>query len=146
MPNLFLIGNKIVFLPFYKTMRIFYLLTIAILSSCTSNQQIDPDLPVIDLEKEYPVKRIDIHEIADVEYIPLETTDESVLMNGWEKSISDKYIILADTGNGTYRFLIFDRQGKYIRTIDRQGQGPGEYLNFNAFDVDFEKEEIYAYS
>ena len=116
----FCIGIRTLNKPFYKTMRIFYLLTIAILSSCTSNQQIDSDLPVIDLEKEYPVKRIDIHEIADVEYIPLETTDESVLMNGWEKSISDKYIILADTGNGTYRFLIFDRQGKYIRTIENK--------------------------
>ena len=130
-------------------MRTSFLLFLLLgITACTSksSQQADSDLPVIDLEKEYPVKRIDIHEIADVEYIPLETTDESVLMNGWEKSISDKYIILADTGNGTYRFLIFDRQGKYIRTIDRQGQGPGEYLNFTSFDVDFEKEEIYAYS
>ena len=122
------------------------LLTTLVACSNSSKQSIESDLPVIDLEKEYPVKRIDIHEIADVEYIPLETTDESLLMSGWEKSISDKYIIVSDTGNGTYRFLIFDRQGKYIRTIDHQGQGPGEYISFNAFDVDFEKEEIYAYS
>ena len=122
------------------------LLTTLVACSNGSKQSIESDLPVIDLEKEYPVKRIDIHEIADVEYIPLETTDESLLMSGTEKSISDKYIIVSDTGNGTFRFLIFDRQGKYIRTIDRLGQGPGEYISFHAFDVDFEKEEIYAYS
>lgn len=127
--------------------RIFNLLAVVVLVSCASqpNQQIESDLPVIDLEKEYPVKRIDIHEIADVEYIPLETTDESVFMNG-EVAISDKYIILGERGSGSNRFLFFDRQGKYIRTIDRHGQGPGEYLDLTSFDVDFEKEEIYAYS
>ena len=39
------------------------------LSSCkqsSRNDNSNSELPVIDLEKEYPVKRIDIHEIADV--------------------------------------------------------------------------------
>ena len=62
------------------------------LSSCKQSSRNDfsnSELPVIDLEKEYPVKRIDIHEIADVEYIPLETTDESLIGNAYYNAISD---------------------------------------------------------
>ena len=118
------------------------LLTTLVACSNSSKQSIESDLPVIDLEKEYPVKRIDIHEIADVEYIPLETTDESLLMSGYEKSISGKYIVVSEFRNG-YNFYIFSREGKYLRTIDRQGQGPGEYINYTHFEVDFEKEELF---
>ena len=42
------------------------------LSSCKQSSRNDysnSELPIIDLEKEYPVKRIDIHEIADVELL-----------------------------------------------------------------------------
>ena len=66
-----------------------FFLTIS-LPSCqqSSKSGFASELPIIDLEKEYPVKRIDIHEIADVEYIPLETTDESLLQtpNSWAVS------------------------------------------------------------
>lgn len=117
------------------------------LSSCKQSSRNDfsnSELPVIDLEKEYPVKRIDIHEIADVEYIPLETTDESLIGNAYYNAISDKYIVIADAKY--YQILIFDRQGKFIRAINKTGQGPGEYISFHAFDVDFDKEELYLYS
>ena len=36
-------------------------------------------LPVIDLQKDYPEQEVFLQDIADVTYIPLETTDESVL-------------------------------------------------------------------
>lgn len=115
------------------------------LIACTnkSNQEMESDLPVIDLEKEYPIKRIDIHEIADVEYIPLETIDESILMFGTDKSVSDEYIIVSEFSY-EYKILIFTRNGKYVSTIDRQGQGPGEYINFVSFEVDFEKKELFV--
>ena len=109
------------------------------LPSCQQSSKSDyaSGLPVIDLEKEYPVKRIDIHEIADVEYIPLETTDESLLTSGGTKAVSDKYIVIADYAPDNNQILIFDRKGKYLKTINRRGQGPGEYLYFQHFEVDF---------
>ena len=120
------------------------LLTTLVACSNSSKQSIESDLPVIDLEKEYPVKRIDIHEIADVEYIPLETTDESVLSVGATKIMSNKYIIVAENTLGLYYFNVFDRQGKYIRTIDRQGDGPEEYPNYLNFIADFEANELFV--
>ena len=119
------------------------------LSSCKQSSRNDysnSELPIIDLEKEYPVKRIDIHEIADVEYIPLETTEESLLTSGTAKAVSDKYIIVSDYAPENHQILIFDRQGKYIRTINRKGQGPEEYLYFHKFEADFNAEELYIYT
>ena len=116
-----------------------------ILSSCKQSSRNDysnSELPVIDVEKEYPVKRIDIHEIADVEYIPLETTDESLLQTPSSWSVSEDIIITFDVIQ--HKFFLFDKNGKHIRTIDRFGQGPEEYYAATHMDADFSKEEIYV--
>ena len=108
--------------------------------SCKPSHE-DSTFPTIDLNKDYPTKRIDIHEIADVEYIPLETNEQSLIGNTDFQAISDKYIIIGDMKY--FQIIIFDRQGKFIRCINKRGQGPGEYNSFYAFDVDFDKEEIF---
>lgn len=65
---------------------------------CTSERRADTvrALPVIDVNKEYPVKRIDIHELADVTYIPLETTENSLLQTFAGGAISDSGIVAFD--------------------------------------------------
>lgn len=115
------------------------------LSSCKQSSRNDysnSELPIIDLEKEYPVKRIDIHEIADVEYIPLETTDESLLQTPTSWSVSEDTIVIFDVLQRI--IFLFDGQGKHIRTINRFGQGPEEYYNALHVDADFGKGEIYV--
>ena len=115
------------------------------LSSCkqsSRNDNSNSELPVIDLEKEYPVKRIDIHEIADVEYIPLETTDESLLQTPTSWSVSEDTIVIFDVLQ--HSIFVFDGQGKHIRTINRFGQGPEEYYTALHVDTDFSKGEIYV--
>ena len=115
------------------------------LSSCKQSSRNDysnSELPIIDLEKEYPVKRIDIHEIADVEYIPLETTDESLLQtpNSW--AVSEDTIVIFDVLQ--HSIFVFDGKGKHIQTIDRFGQGPEEYYTALHVEADFSKGEIYV--
>ena len=114
------------------------------LPSCQQSSRSDyaSGLPVIDLEKEYPVKRIDIHEIADVEYIPLETTDESLLQTPTSWSVSEDTIVIFDVLQ--HSIFVFDGQGKHIRTINRFGQGPEEYYTALHVDTDFSKGEIYV--
>lgn len=59
-----------------------YLLILFILLGCSSSpESVVSSLPVIDIDKarDYPVKRIEIREVADVEYIPLETTKKSLV-------------------------------------------------------------------
>ena len=111
--------------------------------SCKPSHE-DSILPVIDLNREYPVKRMDIHEMADVEYIPLETTDNSLISTLAYTAVSDKYIVIGEAK--FFEIFLFDRQGKFIRKIGRRGNGPGEYLAFHDMDVDFDKEEVYIYS
>ena len=57
------------------------------LSACTSQPkpQKDSTLPILDISKEYPEIELDLNEIAEVEYVPLETTDSSVIGMGLKK-------------------------------------------------------------
>ena len=80
--------------------KIYFVLAFLALLGCSSPspQPIVSSLPVIDIDKarDYPVKRIEIREVADVEYIPLETTKKSLVatyvIQGYH--VSDKYIVL----------------------------------------------------
>ena len=99
----------------------------------------DSTLPILDYNQEYPEKKIDIHEIADIEYIPLETTEESVITTGWQNYISDEYIITKDID----RVHVFNRNGKHVHSFDHTGSGPNEYYHISELCVDFNKKEIY---
>ena len=64
--------------------------------------------------------------------IPLETTDD--ILMGDIKSIKiydDTYFIL-DSRNVIFRF---DKDGKYLSKIARQGRGHGEYLDIRSIDI-----------
>lgn len=65
-------------------------------------------------------------EIDSIEYIPLELTDDNASLVGYIQGIAltDEYMFILSFED--YKVFQFDRKGKYIRTITRQGQGPGE--------------------
>ena len=120
-------------------------LIVLLLTGCNTQPQkpIDSTLPILDLTKEYPKMELDINKIAEAEYIPLETTDESLIAMGPYLNISDKYIITYDLGGPVF---IFDRKGKHIRTLYGCGHGPKEYRHsILAFTADFQDEEYYIY-
>lgn len=124
-------------------LRTFAFLVIVYICSvgCSIGKDESGGLPVIDLSKEYPIEKMDIHEIADVEYIPLETTDESVVAFGWE-SVSDDYIVVKDND-----ICFFDRKtGKYLWKFNRLGNSGEEYSRPNYLAVDFLSEECYIYT
>ena len=95
------------------------------------------DLRVIDVaggvEKSRLVK---LSEIADtIEYVPLETTKESLV------DIIINNLVFYENGalyllqrNGTIK--IFDKQGTYINSINRKGRGPQEYERLLVMDID----------
>ena len=113
------------------------------LSACTSQPKTPADstLPVLDLSKEYPEVKVDIHELGEVEYIPLETTDESIMRVGLYHYISNDYIIVQDLGV----MQIFDRKGKHITRFDHTGPGPKEYHYIHGCKADFRAKELYIY-
>ena len=66
---------------------------------------------------------MNLSEIADkVEYIPLQTTDSSLMGYFWNFAITKDYFFIVNE----LSVLTFDKYGKYINSLFRIGSGPGE--------------------
>lgn len=95
----------------------------------------------LDVAKDYPEKTINLEEIADVRYVPLETTDHSLIQGIHKMATSKDKIVICDIVQNI--IFIFDKDGHYISSINKKGAGPQEYSSIQNFAVDFQKEEIY---
>lgn len=86
------------------------------------------DIKVIDVEAAVGTGRVmELSEIAGkVQYVPLETTKES-LVNGGVITLSyvNGLIYVMDMS----QVKIFNSGGKYLSTVNRQGRGPEEYTD-----------------
>ena len=102
------------------------------------------DVYNIDVYTAYQAKQpLLISQIADdIEFIPLETTVESLLDNNLRDiTITEKDIFLFDYNKG-YRF---DRRGKFLNSIGSKGQGPDEFVRPMRMAVDTINRWIYFY-
>ncbi|MDR2231625.1 MAG: 6-bladed beta-propeller [Tannerella sp.] len=102
------------------------MLLILTVSQVISPQSGTENLPVIDLSKTYPKKEKNLRDVADFEYIPLETTDDVLLGNRAVLSdVSDNYILIHDWERGD--IFVFNRAGKIISHFNHKGQSGREY-------------------
>ena len=122
------------------------LLLASMLLSCgggkgeAQKQKVSDGLWTFDVTKEYPTKEIYIQDIADVDYIPLETND-SILWRGREVLyLDDDYIVGANRNNGVY---FHDGKGKALNMFNKMGQGPKEYSDMYKVQYDKKSDEIY---
>ena len=99
---------------------------------------------IVDVTKKYPKSdAIFIQEIAEVEYIPLETNNDFLCHgNGVVAYIDDNIIIF--NNKPVRNILIFDRKGNALRRINRQGQGGEEYVAPTDVAFDKESNELYV--
>ena len=66
----------------------------------------------------------------NIKYVRLETKNESLLDDNIDKIESKNGIIyIKDNKSSGPEEFLFDEKGKYLRYIDRCGQGPEEYIN-----------------
>ena len=102
----------------------------------------------IDLEDNMKnVESIPLSRIGEkIEYIPLETTPNSLVgnLNGVGLDLAkiifcDSFIFISDGE----KLLQFDRSGKFIKQIGTVGRGPGQYLEPINFCIDEKKRNIY---
>ena len=118
------------------------LLLAGTLSSCGPQAPVD-SLPVIDLGKEYPKKEILVQNLFDVEYVPLETTDEFVTQ-GSLLAVSEHYVVVKNLRNDGNIYL-FSRQDEHaVRCINRLGQSGEEYTYVNGLVVDEAGGELFV--
>lgn len=110
-------------------MKALYALCCAFLigaAGCESGGQPENELITVDVTQSYPKKKLVLQDFLQVEYVPLEITDEFV-NTGNVKDVTDKYIVITNGREGD--LLLFDRAtGKGLQKINRRGQGPEEYL------------------
>lgn len=94
----------------------------------------------IDLDQKQELSMYEL--FSAMEIIPLETTKASVLGNPLRKIVVNKGLFyVLDYKQDA--IVVFDSQGKYLRKIDKYGNGPEEYTHlydfgFNRFDGNLE--------
>jgi hypothetical protein len=117
-----------------------------LLMACKQTKSNEKELTVVDVIKQYPKKgAIPIQDIAEVEYIPLETNDR-FLCNEDAGSFAriGENIIYYNFEDET--IFIFDKTGKAIQRINRKGQSGEEYISFHQVVYDSENEDLYLLS
>ena len=125
-----------------KYNRLYAAFIFAFLAGCSGDGQYkEALLPQIDVNKEYPEKEIFLQDVADIEYIPLETNEE-MLFQGTIAAVSDKGILGVSQQGG--KLFLFDRDGKAKNLICRKGDGPEEYNVIQRVDVDWQRGEVYV--
>lgn len=116
-----------------------------ILTGCGGKETATESLITVDVTANYPKKELILQDFMDVEYIPLETTDE-FLTQGLVRDVSKEYILVTNR-NSDGDIFIFDRKnGKGLRKINRQGQGAEEYPRINEVILDESNGEIFVMS
>ena len=111
-------------------------------------------LITVDVTVNYPKKELVLQDFMDVEYIPLETTAESLLDKDiLNVTFAGDYLFVCDFVN----LFQFTPEGKFIRKIGKAGEGPGEYAKSilavtydedakQIFISDFRKGKVLVYS
>ena len=129
-----------------KRMRQLLSITLlAVLVGCGGGNKLSNDgLITVDVTKSYPQKELILQDFMDVEYIPLETTDD-FLCQGLVLSVGKKYLIARNrTQDGN--IFIYDRNGKAVKKINRKGQGDQEYAMILRIVLDEDKNELFVNS
>ena len=132
---------------------LYIIATLIFTIGCSSNRRPEGGLACVDVRKNYPVKEINLNDIADVSYVHLNTENKDYLYKGGIVYKSEKIIVIRDDTSGS--ILFFSNKGNPKSRFNRYGTGPEEYSSMTStiiYDesVDdlfvFTHEKILAYS
>lgn len=72
--------------------------------------------------------------VADISFLALENNDSALIYEADKIRFENGLIYFGDFyGN---KVVVYDETGKYRFSINKRGQGPGEYLEIKSFTVD----------
>lgn len=88
-------------------------------------------------EEEIPLSSL----FKTVKIIPLETNKESLIASLDNMQVHKEIIYILD--KKLYKLFLFDKTGKFLRTIGRVGDAPGEYVSLEDYSIDTKNDVIY---
>jgi hypothetical protein len=125
------------------------LFVIAGCGGCKQSGVQSNDFITVDVMAKYPKKELILQDFLDVEYIPLETSDEFIT-SGYIRAIGEEIIIVNNRSGSAFDtegdIFLFDRNGKGLRKINRIGQGGEEYINIGGIILDEDNDEMFVNS
>ena len=125
-----------------KSKAISVMVLLVVMAGCTGrNKQFTDDVITVDVNASYPERELILQDIMDVEYVPLETTDEFIT-HGYVESVGKHFFLVRNRNDGD--IFIFDRTGKGIRKINRLGQGAEEYSQLTEIILDEDNDEMFV--
>ncbi|MDR2970044.1 MAG: 6-bladed beta-propeller [Tannerellaceae bacterium] len=127
-----------------KSINLIPTIILLIMAGCTGNQQQTDGLITVDVTKSYPKKEMILQDFLDVEYIPLETSDE-FLTQGLVWAAGKEVVIIRNALHDGEVFLFDRTTGKALRKINRKGQGSEEYTFILGITLDEDKDEIFVH-
>ena len=120
--------------------KVFYLVLSLVIASCTSNKELQEKLAFIDVTKEYPEKKIELTDIADVSYLYLNSKNDDYLYKGSIDYVTENNIIVIDRSQNSV--LFFSKEGNPKSHFNRRGQGSEEYRDAYSVMYDEANDEV----
>lgn len=114
----------------------------AFLATFLSCNRPESDLAYIDVTQNYPEKNILLTDIANVDYMYLNSDDDDFLYSGTINSITEHTVSVYDYPSGS--ILLFSRDGTPKSRFNRKGQGPEEYVNARSVIYDEVSDEVFV--
>lgn len=116
------------------------ILVILIAASCGSNSASNQqnEINIISLESAIGNEQVvNLSEVASaVDYIPLETSTESLVGKAMHIVLENDVIYLPEVG--TQKLSRFSLSGEYLGSVGKRGRAFGEYVGINGFSFDYD--------
>lgn len=113
-------------------------------SSCrTSNDTTEETSVIISINSQASEKKLKMSELySELKYIRLETIPESLIAQISKVIPLDNHLLILDKESS--QILLFDLNGKFLRTIGNKGAGVGEFIEIEDMTVDRKGEKVFV--
>lgn len=125
-------------------LRIYFCMMVLMVSSCVRDRIKDENFATLDIRINISDKQevSASHLYDEIIYIPLETTDESIISNVAVYRVTEDYIVVLQNEQAKRTLFIFNRKGKFINKIIGGSEGEGKIIGVYDFYVEGNAIEI----
>lgn len=113
-----------------------------VLVGCGIGNNPSAEVITVDVKASYPEKELILQDFMDVDYIPLETTNEFITYGIVEAVGKNVIVVKNKAWDGD--IFIFDKTGKGIRKINRLGRSGEEYSGVYNIVLDEDNDEMFV--